>query len=552
MESSPSTQPQQVTDVDQRLNILRDRHDSRTAGHFGERKTLDLVARDFWWEGMRADVKQYVRTCDICQRCKTPRHRPHGLLQPLPVPPRPWSSVSVDLIVKLPRSRNKNSIIVFVDRLTKMAHFAACNETVTARDIAMLFMQHVFRAHGLPDDNVSDRGPQFASQFWRALLEHLGIMRKHSSAYHRQTDGQTDRVNQVLEQYLRCYVNHQQSSWSDLLPLAEFAYNNAEHTATKMSPFFANYGMHPRADNLVAPAPPQLDVPAADNHVNDLAAVHAELRQHITTALADYERFANRKRQDHNFAVGQHVWLMRRHQATDRPSSKLDHRRLGPFEIVERINSVAFRLQLPDTMRVHDVFHVSLLEPFHRNTIVGCDQPEPLPPTIDEPDELSIEQLVDSRDTNGFREYLVAWRNYGADDWSWHRATDLPQSWRDAYHSASSSVGGEYDVRTACLGPSVLGPEHGAHDPAPESSGPLPASGPEPSPSDASVPLPGRLMPAGHAPTQGFPTIGFLPSGIPMAALRSGPNTAPPSDPARTRPSYPIRPFRATSPRRAI
>ena len=202
-----------------KLAILAECHDDSVSGHFGRHKTIELVARRFHWRGPHSFVIKYVATCLPCQRSKTPRHKPHGLLQPLPVPTRPWSSISIDFIVKLPKSNGCDSILVIVDRMTKLAHFIGCNESMQAPDLANLFLRNVFRAHGLPLDIVSDRGPLFVSKFWQATLAALKVKSNLSTAYHPQTDGQTERVNAALEQYLRVYENYQQTNWNSFYVL---------------------------------------------------------------------------------------------------------------------------------------------------------------------------------------------------------------------------------------------------------------------------------------------------------------------------------------------
>ena len=199
---------------------------------------------------MWKSVKEFVTTCDICFCSKIPRHRPYGLLRPLKIPKKPWTSISMDFIVDLPPSKEFDSIFVVVDRLTKMTHFVSCNKTVTGEEIARLFIDNVYKYHGLPDDIISDRRTQFTSKFWQSLFKILQVEIKLSSAYHPQTDGQTERVNQVLEQYLRCSINYHQDNWVELLPLTEFVYNNTIQDSTKQTPFFVNYGHHPRFDQF--------------------------------------------------------------------------------------------------------------------------------------------------------------------------------------------------------------------------------------------------------------------------------------------------------------
>jgi transposase InsO family protein len=205
------------------MEILTRLHVWPTAGRFGVVKTYTLIARDFWWPRMTNTVRQYVTSCEICARNKLPRQKPSGLLHPLPIPDRPWSSVSMDFISKLPQCKNHDTILVVVDRFTKMAHFIPCNEKCYSAERAKLILSNVIKFHGIPDDIISDRGPQFVSKFWKSLLTKLKVKRKLSTARHSETDGHTERVNQILEQYLRCYINILRNDWVDFLPLAEFS-----------------------------------------------------------------------------------------------------------------------------------------------------------------------------------------------------------------------------------------------------------------------------------------------------------------------------------------
>ena len=197
-----------------RLEILKATHDSPTAGHFGIYKTMELITRDFWWPRMHDFVSNYIQTCE-CIRAKSSRHKPFGLLQPLPIHNRSWADISTDFIVELPPSEGYNAISVWVRRLTKMAQFIPCSTTVTADKPAKLFRDHIFKNHGLPSSIVSDRSPQFISKFWNSFCQSLGIRPALSTAYHPESDGQTERVNQVLEQYLRCYIFARSAPWQN-------------------------------------------------------------------------------------------------------------------------------------------------------------------------------------------------------------------------------------------------------------------------------------------------------------------------------------------------
>lgn len=430
----PSRKRREIQSAEEKLQILQDRHDAPVGGHFGRRRTHQNVARDFWWKGMTAYIKDFVRSCDICQRNKASRHRPFGLLVPLGVPSQPWQSVTTDLIVKLPLSEGCDSILVITDRFTKMSHLVPCQETLTAAQLADLFVQNVFRLHGLPENIISDRGTQFSSHFWDAFLHRLGIQRRLSTARHPETDGQTERTNQTLEQYLRCYVNFQQADWVRFLPLAEFAMNNATNASTKTSPLFALYGFHPRADHLTDPLPAQDKVPASEEFVQQIADIHRQLRENLQQAQTAYKTAADKHRQPHSFKVGDRVFLRREGITTPRSCGKLDHHALGPFRIIEQINEVAFRLELSPGMLIHDVFHVSLLEPCHDNTIPNRVQVPPPPEVVAGETFYKVREVLRSRWRKGRTEYFIDWEGYGPQDRSWEPAENLTETAVAIFH----------------------------------------------------------------------------------------------------------------------
>ena len=205
-----------------------------------------MVTRNYWWPRITKEVKRYVEGCDQCQRMKNRTEKLVGKLRPNQIPERPWQHILVDFITKLPMSRDHDSILVICDRFSKMSHFVATTEKTMVEGVARLFRDNVWKLHGLPESVISDRKPQFAAGMMKELNKMLGIETKLSTAYHPETDGQTERINQELEQYLRMYVNHRQNNWAEWLATAEFAFNNKVHTATKMSPFQTNYGREPR------------------------------------------------------------------------------------------------------------------------------------------------------------------------------------------------------------------------------------------------------------------------------------------------------------------
>jgi transposase InsO family protein len=326
---------------DLQIQILQQRHDTSLSGQLGQAKTYSRVARHCHWSDMQAFVNTYVTVRETCQRNKTPRHLPVELLQPLPIPSGPWRSISIDANVKLPDSDEYDSIMVIVCRLTKMSHFLPFREEGSTSEHLATMFNFIFRLHGIPQDIVTNRGPIFTSKFGRAFCSSVGLKLNFSTAYHPQTDGRTERVNQVLEQCLRMFVvNYEQDNWSEMVYKAEFTNNNSEHAATKMRPFFVNYGYHPLEPSC--PVVPT-ENPSAQSRLQKLANIRETLKQNIAKAQEDYAKHSNRKVKSHlNLAdepllkVRDKVWLDTRNIATSRPSRRLGHKLLGPFNNTER------------------------------------------------------------------------------------------------------------------------------------------------------------------------------------------------------------------------
>jgi len=232
------------TDLQRRVVSLC--HNTKVAGHPGCWKTLELVSRDYWWPQMSRYLGQYVGTCDLCLRTKPIRQAPVGELHPLQILDSRWNTLSVDFIVELPLSSGYDAVMTVVDSVSKRAYFILIHTTVTAEGAARLFLHQVWKLHGLLTYVVSDRGPQFVACFTKELYRLLGIKLVSSIVWHPQTDGQMERVNQELDQYLRLFVNKRQDDWYDLLPLAEFQHNNHVHFATQHPPFLLDTGRLPR------------------------------------------------------------------------------------------------------------------------------------------------------------------------------------------------------------------------------------------------------------------------------------------------------------------
>src|SRR5882724_1376465 len=381
---------------DLRLRVLLYNHDHPISGHFGQNKTLDLIRRNYTWPSVRSFIKDYCKSCTACARSKAPRHRPYGHLRQLPIPEKPWNSISMDFIEQLPSSEGYTAILVIVDRLSKQATFIPTYDTITSMQLAELFVLHVFSKHGVPSHVTSDRGTEFVSHFFRSLGKALDMRLHFTSGYHPEGDGQTERTNQTLEQYLRIYCNYQQDNWKGLLPLSEFAYNNAPSATTGISPFFANKGYHP---NITVHPERDLSSARAKEFAVDLDELHQELRLQIADAQKRYQGPADARRAPApDFKVGDKVFVKAAHFRTTRPSKKLSEKNLGPFEIIAQVGRASFTLRLPDQLRaVHPVFHVSQLEPATPNTIPNRVQPPPPPIEVDGDIEFEVSEILDSK-----------------------------------------------------------------------------------------------------------------------------------------------------------
>ena len=256
---------------------------------------------------MKSDLKQFVRNCDVCQRIKSDTKSPVGLLQPLPIPTTSWTNVSLYFVEGLPKSMGYEVILVVVDRLTKYAHFVPVSHPYNAVKIAFLYMQHVFKLHGMPTSLVSDRDATFTSLFWSELFRLQGTDLAMSSAYHPQLDGQTEIVNKSLEQYLRAFTSDRPHQWVTWLSLAEFWYNTSFHTSLKLSPFKALYGY--LAPKLLSYIPGIARVDALDSLLCQRQAVLDTLKVHLIAAQARMKFQADKHRQDKSFEVGDWVFL---------------------------------------------------------------------------------------------------------------------------------------------------------------------------------------------------------------------------------------------------
>ncbi|KAI3746254.1 hypothetical protein L6452_08679 [Arctium lappa] len=313
---------------------------------------------------MKLDVASYVERCVTCLQVKAEHQRPYGSLQPLSILEWKWEKITMDFVTKLPKTlRGHDTIWVIVDRLTKSAHFLTMRETLPMEKLAKLYIDEVVSRHGVPQSIVSDRDSRFTSNFWASLQKELGTRLNLSTAYHPQTDGQSERTIQTLEDMLRSCVIDFGGSWDSHLPLVEFAYNNSYHSSIGMAPFEALYGRKCRTPVCwLETGEKQFAGPEIVQETTDKVK---EIRERLKAAHDRHKSYADKKRRPIKFQVGDRVmlkvspWKGIIHFGK---RGKLSPRFLGPFVILEKVGLQAYRLDLPPEMDgIHPTFHVCYL-----------------------------------------------------------------------------------------------------------------------------------------------------------------------------------------------
>ena len=403
---------------------MRTNHDDPQGGHFGRTRTLDAIRRKYFWHGMAASIREYVKTCDVCQRAAVHRHKEYGALESLPTPSRPFETITMDFITGLPPSKWRNqvhdAILVIVDTYTKWSIYIPCRKDIDAPQLAELFFERVVSQYSVPKNMVSDRGSLFTSKFWSSLCWYLRARRKLSTAFHPQTDGQTERQNQTLEYYLRCYVNFEQDDWTRWLPLAQYTYNHSTHSSTGVSPAEALMGFRGDLRVDVDTEIEQGGAPEALQHAQRLEEIRGILKDTLIIATEAQKRAYDKKHKPMSFKIGDQVMLRTKNIRSIRPCQKIDRRQEGPFTIIDAWGKQAYKLSLPPQFRaIHPVFHVSLLEPYHARD--GKPAP-PGPVSIDGEDEWEIEEILAKRTMRGKPQYLVRWKGYSPAEDSWEPA----------------------------------------------------------------------------------------------------------------------------------
>lgn len=411
-----------------RTDLLHDHHASPNTGHLGEVKTRHRVKPHYYWKDLRKDIHDYVKSCRICQQTKARNHRPYGLLQPIDPPDTKWTTITMDFITPLPQTKQgHNGILNVVDKLSKMIRSIPIPKNSDAVTIAKLFKEHIYRNHGLPSKIISDRDTIFMSKFWKTLFKLLGTKIAPSTAYHPQTDGQSEIANRKTEEMIRAFANFRKDNWDEHLVDFEVAYNSAINSTTLYSPFYLNYGIHPKTIPMHTLSS---NNPSVAEFLKSVQESSAFARENIRKRNIKMAEYANKSRIPHQFAVNDKVWLSTKNLSLSDGfgSKKLHPKFCGPFTITKKINDVAFTLDLSEPMKqkgIHNTFHVSLLKPYVEDRFNREPVPPPAIALDDGTQEFEVEKILAHRRRRNKQEYLVKWKGYPDHENTWQTINDL-------------------------------------------------------------------------------------------------------------------------------
>ena len=424
-------------DASLRTRILSELHDSPTGGHCGRDRMLPEAQRRFAWRGMATDVERYVSTCDACQRNKHSKQCKPGLLMPLPLPEDPCMHWTTDAVTGLPRTKSgHDSVQVYVDRLTKLKRFAATRTTDGASQLADTTVRTIVTTFGMPKSLTSDRDPRITSAFWRALMKRLGTDVNLSTAYHPQSDGQSEREIQTLTTALRSFVGPHGDDWDMYLPLLELGLNSKVQASTGHSPFGLVYGFEPRLpiDCALDEARPAT-VPAAEERAVRIRQAIDHARSNTERAQAKQKRLADRHRRLMQLKAGDEVLLSTEGLRMRSGTHKLTGRYIGPFRVTGCVNDNAVTLELPPLLgALHPTVNITRLKPYRDGRLAFPTRPVPYtqPPAVDSDtngeQQYEVECAVASRGSGGRRELLVRWKGYGPENDQWLARADLKRT----------------------------------------------------------------------------------------------------------------------------
>jgi hypothetical protein len=455
---------------DVRVQVMQEDHENINKGaHCGYHKAYNRLASIYFWPRMSKDIREFVTTCDVCQKVKSKRHAPYGLLQPIPIPSKPFEVISMDFIPELPKTESgHDNILVVVDKLTKFAIFIPTKTTLNEKECASLLFDNVFTKYGLPLQIISDRDSRWTSQFWEEICQLFGIKRALTTSYHPQADGQTEIMNQILETALRTYVNPQRDNWDNYLQGFALSYNSTPHSATGMAPSNLLFGYLPDSDPFRIQNPDStvnrspIDQHAAKNHesisgdqqhiltaaydfTESFDALRTQAKDALVFAQVSYQRNYNKGRLAREFNVGDLVLInphsLRLYGTESGVGRKLLKKYDGPFEIIGKVNATTYRLRLPSSYRTHPVINIAHLEPYSQSPPKFGSRPIlPYDRSQKAEEEWEVDAIVAERvrkrGNRRVAEYRVRYTGFGPEHDQWvpknylRNAPDILRDWQ--------------------------------------------------------------------------------------------------------------------------
>ena len=377
---------------------------------------------------MSGHIREFVENCPVCQMEKSDHTLSKGKLQSTHIPETKWSEISIDFITDLPTSsRNRDSVLVMVDKATRMVHLSPCSKTINATDTGKLLWNTVVKLHGVPRVIYSDRGSQFIASSWQELWRLTGTKLAFSTAYHPQTQGVVERMNAVVSQTIRCIIHDTGNikDWEKILPTVELAINSLPNQSTGFSPFFLNYGYEPVTPVQLVKGNEEIKTESIGSFVRRITSIWELARDNLKRSVNLQAKYYDKKHRSVEFDEGEMVLLSSRNLKMKGIPGKLKKRFVGPFKIEQRIGQQAYKLSLPDSWKIHPVFHVSLLKSWHTASLQEDEEPIDDDLELEEP-YYEIEKILRwrkvKRGRRVLKEYLVLWKDYPVSEASWIRA----------------------------------------------------------------------------------------------------------------------------------
>ncbi len=417
-----------------KFEILKEVHEGITGvAHAGSERTYYRIAQAFYWPRMNQDIRKFVTSCPVCQKTKHKRHLPFGQLQPIPIPDKPFEVVTMDLITDLPECQGNNAIYVMVCKLTKYAFFIPCSTKINEKETAKLFFDTVVSHVGLPTQIISDRDTRWRNDFWKEVCAYMGSKRALTTAYHPQADGQSEILNQTLEVAIRAFSNFDRNNWCTLLPRLSYAYNNTPHTATGQAPSYLLYGFKPKEPlaylhgenpaDITRPTFEELTKDDSKEFIEEFEGIRQAAKDALRRAQVTFEKYYNKSHLPLHLEAGDQVMVnvhsLRLPDVTEGKGKKFTQRYEGPFEVLEKISDVTYRMRIPHTYDIHPVISIAHLEKYIPSPEEFGNREDLVPlRKIDKTtEEFKVIRIVDERTIKKkgktTKLYKCEWKDYG-------------------------------------------------------------------------------------------------------------------------------------------